>query len=268
MDISISEWRDAEIEASGETLFAIGDVHGCLSQFALLLNEISHQAERLAKSRLIFLGDLISKGPSILGVLDMWAADTLAEQHSSVHRLFGNHEQMLMIIANGLPNSDDAKQKLFSVGGKILEEELRQKAGEQSALLSRELLHAGTSAAVMSKLDRLQSHIEIGNLVFVHGGIDPALGVAASLAPSWEEIADNHWAWIQGPFLQHRGDYGGRLIVHGHTPPASHRKYTGYPDPHVIQHSRLCLDGGSSVTGIVMAAQIEDGRYRLIAAHN
>jgi len=41
---------------------------------------------------------------------------------------------------------------------------------------------------------------------------------------------------------------------------------SGYPDPHVVQHDRLCLDGGSAATGIVAAAQIEDGRYRLFMA--
>jgi serine/threonine protein phosphatase 1 len=57
------------------------------------------------------------------------------------------------------------------------------------------------------------------------------------------------------------------MVVHGHTPPAKHREMSGYPDPHVFQHDRLSLDGGSTVTGIVAAAQIEDGRYRLLMAH-
>jgi len=55
-------------------------------------------------------------------------------------------------------------------------------------------------------------------------------------------------------------------VVHGHTPPAKHRMLSGYPDPHVLQHDRLCLDGGSALTGIVTAAQIEDGRYRLFTS--
>jgi len=76
----------------------------------------------------------------------------------------------------------------------------------------------------------------------------------------------NHWAWIQEPFLAWRGGFGGLMVVHGHTPPAKHRMLSGYPDPHVLQHDRLCLDGGSALTGIVTAAQIEDGRYRLFTA--
>jgi serine/threonine protein phosphatase 1 len=56
------------------------------------------------------------------------------------------------------------------------------------------------------------------------------------------------------------------MVVHGHTPPAKHRMLSGYPDQHVVQHDRLCLDGGSALTGIVAAAQIEDGRYRLFTS--
>jgi serine/threonine protein phosphatase 1 len=57
------------------------------------------------------------------------------------------------------------------------------------------------------------------------------------------------------------------MVVHGHTPPAKHRVMSHYPDPHVFQHDRLSLDGGSALTGIVAGAQIEDGRYRVFAAH-
>ena len=37
-------------------------------------------------------------------------------------------------------------------------------------------------------------------------------------------------------------------------------------DPHLFLHDRLGLDGGSALTGIVVAAEISDGRYRLIKA--
>jgi serine/threonine protein phosphatase 1 len=56
------------------------------------------------------------------------------------------------------------------------------------------------------------------------------------------------------------------MVVHGQTPPPKHRIMSGYPDPHVFQHDRLSLDGGSASTGIVADAQIENGRYRLFRA--
>ncbi|HKS61918.1 MAG TPA: hypothetical protein VJT13_09495, partial [Xanthobacteraceae bacterium] len=80
------------------------------------------------------------------------------------------------------------------------------------------------------------------------------------------EFGGNHWAWIQQPFLAWRGGFGGALVIHGHTPPEKHRAMSGQDDPHVLQYDRLSLDGGSAVTGIVAAAQLEDGRYRVFKA--
>lgn len=268
MQVGFSHWRDASVEITGDTIFAVGDVHGCASQLNLLLDEIASVAKHVPHPRLVFLGDLISKGPRSLAVLDVWASTDLDDQYKAVHRLFGNHEQLLMIIVNDLPNASSAEEKLMSVGGDKFVDELRAQTNDQSSPLSRDLLKAGTSEAVLVRLDQLQGHVQIGNVVFVHAGIDPALGVSASLAAPWTDFGGNHWAWIADPFLQHRGGYAGQVIVHGHMPPEQHRECTGYPDPHVIQHDRLCLDGGSSTTGIVMGAQVEDGRYRLIYAHS
>jgi len=39
-------------------------------------------------------------------------------------------------------------------------------------------------------------------------------------------------------------------------------------DTNVFAHDRLCLDGGSALTGLVVAAEIRAGRYRLLKAHN
>jgi serine/threonine protein phosphatase 1 len=37
-------------------------------------------------------------------------------------------------------------------------------------------------------------------------------------------------------------------------------------DPHLFLHGRLGLDGGSAVTGFVVGAEIQDGRYRILKA--
>ena len=37
-------------------------------------------------------------------------------------------------------------------------------------------------------------------------------------------------------------------------------------DPHLFEGDRLGLDGGSARTGIVTAAEIQDGRYRILKA--
>ena len=90
--------------------------------------------------------------------------------------------------------------------------------------------------------------------------------------PSWRcpgttsALRPKHWAWITGGFLDWHGGFGGTVVVHGHTPPAKQRPFTGLEDPHVLAEGRLNLDGGSAVTGVVAAAQLETGRYRVLRA--
>jgi serine/threonine protein phosphatase 1 len=261
--LSVSEWREASFRVDGETIFAIGDVHGCVGQLSGLLDHISELSQRSASTRLIFLGDLICRGPNSVGALAAWSNRSLDAAFDKVHRLSGNHEQLLMLSVGGSDIAESAKSKWIGIDGDTFVDECRQVAGKPDARLTRGLVFDAVGETVMDRLENLEAHVRIGNAIFVHGGIDPALDADTSLAMPWNVFGGNHWAWIQEPFLAWRGGFGGLMIVHGHTPPAKHRLMSGYPDPHVVQHDRLSLDGGSAATGIVAAAQIEDGRYRL-----
>ena len=263
--LSVSEWREAAFRVAGETIFAIGDVHGCVGQLSVLLEHISGLPQGSA-ARLIFLGDLICRGPSSIAALAKWADRGLEATFHKVHRLSGNHEQLLMLSIGGSDVAASARSKWMSMDGDTFVDELRQKTGRSDAPLTRGLVLGAVGQTVMDRLEKLESHVRIGNVIFVHGGIDPALDAATALSVPWNVFGGNHWAWIQEPFLAWRGGFGGLMVVHGHTPPAKHRKMSGYPDPHVVQHDRLSLDGGSNSTGVVAAAQIEDRRYRLLTA--
>jgi len=65
----------------------IGDVHGCLRELQLLLEKVNYQE---GQDRLIFLGDLINKGPDSLGVLNY------VRSLKSTTVLLGNHELALL----------------------------------------------------------------------------------------------------------------------------------------------------------------------------
>src|SRR4051812_14567488 len=262
------DWRNAPVRLGGETIFAVGDVHGCHGQLAALLERCCALATD--RARLILLGDLICRGPSSLAALAHWAAPSLDQRFAQVNRLSGNHEQLLM-LSIGDAVAQAAYAKWMTIDGMTFVDELRRATGASDAAksdapLTRDLLLAAAGPTVVDRLDRLQSHVWIGNTVFVHGGLDPATDPATHLAAPFTEFGGNHWAWINESFLKWRGGFNGLTVVHGHTPPAKHRAMSGYPDPHVFQHDRLSLDGGSAVTGIVAAAQFEDGRYRLITA--
>ena len=98
--LSVSEWRDAAFAVEGETVFAIGDVHGCAGQLAALLERVC-ALPRGAPARLILLGDLICRGPSSIDALTQWSARSLDAAFDKVHRLTGNHEQLLMLSIGG-----------------------------------------------------------------------------------------------------------------------------------------------------------------------
>lgn len=70
-------------------LFAIGDIHGCLTALDALLASLQLRPE----DRLVFLGDFIDRGPDSRGVIER-----LLELESTGHHVFlrGNHEAWMM----------------------------------------------------------------------------------------------------------------------------------------------------------------------------
>jgi serine/threonine protein phosphatase 1 len=259
--VETSDWRDAPLKLD-ESVLAIGDVHGCHAQLARLLAEFSALAAS-EPARLVFLGDLICRGPSSLAALRLWSDPTLAQRFTGVHRLSGNHEQLLMLAIGGSDVAHAACERWMTIDGATFVDELRGAAGKPQAPLTRELLLEAAGETIVERLDHLEHNMRLGNVIFVHGGLDPSVDPATALAAPFTQFGGNHWAWIQEPFLKWRGGFNGTMVVHGHTPPEKHRAMSSYPDPHVFQHDRLSLDGGSFATGIVAAAQFENGRYRL-----
>jgi len=69
--------------------FVIGDVHGCLAQLDALLNAIA----ATTFDHLIFLGDLIDRGPDSAAVIRRVRA--LRKAHH-VTIIKGKHEQMML----------------------------------------------------------------------------------------------------------------------------------------------------------------------------
>lgn len=74
--VEISKWRCADIDANGENIFVVGDVHGCASLLSALLDMLDRvQVKDGLPRRLVFLGDLISRGPNAVSVLRRWGRE-------------------------------------------------------------------------------------------------------------------------------------------------------------------------------------------------
>jgi bis(5'-nucleosyl)-tetraphosphatase (symmetrical) len=88
--------------------YAIGDLQGCAQQLAALLERIHIVAP---DARLIFLGDLVNRGPDSLAVLRMIRA-----MGDRARVVLGNHDLHLLAVAHGIH-----KQKKSDSLGAILE---------------------------------------------------------------------------------------------------------------------------------------------------
>lgn len=269
LPVEISEWKPAPFDLKGETVFAIGDVHGCAAELKALLATIARLAgEADGRRRLIYLGDMINRGPDSIGVLEQWAGSEEAHGVDHVDRLMGNHEIMMMLTVVGGPHAHKAETMWLSkrMGGHILLDEMAKRAGHPATHADQQLLKEALGEAVVHRLQGMRSHVRLGNTVFVHGGLDPHAEEDEFLARPWLIFTEARWAWINHGFLDWKQGFGGTLVVHGHTPPDKHKAISGMDDTHLFEGDRLCLDGGSARTGIVAAAEIRQGRYRILKA--
>ncbi|MFO1161720.1 MAG: metallophosphoesterase [Reyranellaceae bacterium] len=267
--VEIADWKPAPFDLQGETVFAIGDVHGCAAELRGLLDCIAQLAgEAVGKRRLIYLGDMINRGPDSIGVLEQWAESAEKRGVDHVDRLMGNHEIMMMLAVIGGPHADKAETMWLSkrMGGQTLLDQMRTRIDKPKAPPGQALLAKALGDAVVHRLYGMRSHVRLGNTVFVHGGLDPHADLDEFLTRPWTIFTEARWAWINHGFLDWKGGFGGTLVVHGHTPPDKHRAISGMADPHLFEGDRLGLDGGSARTGIVTGAEIRDGRYRILKA--
>jgi serine/threonine protein phosphatase 1 len=269
LPVEISPWKPAPFALNGETVFAVGDVHGCLDEMTALLDTIGTlAAEASAPRRLVYLGDMIDRGPDTIGVLKRWAEPERLRGVDRIDRVIGNHEIIMLLALRGEAQAEKASTMWLgdrTGGGKVLAE-MRAAVRDPLAPVSYALAVEAFGEDVMRLLLAQRSHVSLGNTVFVHGGLEGGTDNEAFLATPWTAGMQARWAWITKGFLDWQGGFGGTLVVHGHTPPGKHWPLAQMEDPHLFLHDRLGLDAGSALTGIVAGAEIRDGRYRILKA--
>jgi bis(5'-nucleosyl)-tetraphosphatase (symmetrical) len=81
--------------------YVIGDLQGCAHEAGLLLEHIAADAHSLEEARILFVGDLINRGPESLTALRRMKA--LSESSGGrVEALLGNHDLHLLAVAAGV----------------------------------------------------------------------------------------------------------------------------------------------------------------------
>ena len=269
LPVDVSAWKPAPFALGGETVFAVGDVHGCAEELQALLGSVADLArETTGKRRLVWLGDMVDRGRDTLGVLRLWGEDAETRGVDEVDHVIGNHEILMLLAIGDGPLVEKARTMWLAerTGGSKVMEEMRRVARDPLALPSYALAVAALGEKLVRQLLCQRSHVRVGNALFVHGGLRGGMDEAGFLATPWTAGDQARWAWITKGFLDWQGGFGGTLVVHGHTPPNKHFPHTQMDDPHLFLHDRLGLDGGSALTGIVVGAEIQDGRYRILKA--
>jgi len=213
-------------------LYAIGDVHGR----ADLLEAILAFAEADARARgrdprLVFLGDIVDRGPDSKGAVDL-VIDALARNPGSVH-LRGNHDDwFLRDLGSEEPRPESFEGWLHFGGWATL-------ASYVGGHIAGTVLDYEDARAVIR--NGHPDHIELfrnarfmldeGPFVYVHAGIRPGVEIARQ--------TPHDCMWIREDFMPHRGRLP-RPVVHGHT--------INTKGP-VVTENRISLDTGAYATG-------------------
>ncbi len=227
----------AERVPDGVRVYAVGDIHGRLDLLDALLAKIDEDdaGRGPARTELIFLGDLVDRGPDSAGVVERLRR--LGETRR-VRFLMGNHEEVLLRAVEG---DERALRFLLRIGGRetllsygISAEEYRDLDYDELLPMLREKV----PPAHVAFLSAFERWIELGDYLFVHAGLRP--GVAL------EEQKDSDLCWIRDDFLQHRDSFG-KMVVHGHS-------ITEEID---VRTNRIGIDTGAFATGRLTAIALE-----------
>jgi len=168
------------------SLWAVGDIHGCLRSLERLISEISPKPE----DKLVFLGDYIDRGPDSKGVVDYLIS--LSKQTQCIF-LRGNHEQMLLDVIDG---NDDTY--LWLING--AQATWRSYGNLNELALNEEHMNFFRNTKYY--------HIE-DSFLFVHAGVRPNVPLER------QDLRD--LIWIREEFILKKHNLG-YIVVFGHTP--------------------------------------------------
>ncbi|MCA1027022.1 serine/threonine protein phosphatase [Cytobacillus kochii] len=181
--------------------FVVSDIHGQITQFKNILENWDRE-----KQMLFILGDLIDRGEDSLAVVrEVMKLKKLYGKQIVV--LKGNHEDMLLTFLDN-PTYETGNH-FFMNGGNTTamdftsDEHLMFRSYQERAELMKERT---------DEIDFIRSfkdYYEFGDVLFVHGGIDPYI-------ENWRNTQPHKFYWSRGWW--NYSNRTGKTIVYGHTP--------------------------------------------------
>lgn len=231
---------------AGRRAYAVGDIHGRLDLLDELLAKIERDlasSKRRTRANLIFLGDLIDRGPSSAQVVERLR--TYAHRNVQPVFLLGNHEEVLLRILDG---DSSLIANWWKFGGKECLKSYGVHTPAFACMDTKTSLAAVRDAIPDSHVQFLRSFADtcrFGDYLFVHAGIRPGVEL--------ERQKQSDLRWIREPFLGDETDHG-FVVVHGHTISTAVEERT----------NRIGIDTGAYRTGVLTALVIEGNRRRLL----
>lgn len=233
-----SDARILRLDPMPTAIYAVGDIHGCDDLLRDLEAQIiSHGAAIEGQKLILFLGDMIDRGPDSAAVLDHLLS---APPDGFVRMaLRGNHEAMLLdFLRRPTPDAP-----WLRCGGIETLASYGQYPDPSGRFAGGAVRLPDTHRAA---LENMPSALICEGYFFCHAGVDPAR------APQAQLCRDLHWRandTLEG--------WSGGCIVHGHVPVAT---------PH-LSKARINLDTGAHKNGVLSAICLTpDGGRELLQA--
>ena len=242
-----STWDALPAIPDGHRVYAIGDVHGhdnLLNEMIATI-EADNQSRPAANVTIVFLGDLIDRGPQSAAVVERLRH--YRPLGIRVEFLTGNHEEVLLRILNG---ESALVADWLRFGGAQCARSYGLSSSSLAKLPADKAIAALQSAIPPEHQAFLASFADTfgaGDYLFVHAGIRPGVPLGQQVQADLR--------WIRGPFLDHPGRHE-VMVVHGHTISTEIEEAPG----------RIGIDTGAYVHGVLTAIGLErDQRWYLQA---
>jgi serine/threonine protein phosphatase 1 len=223
-------------------IYAIGDVHGRADLLGTMIAFIADHARRCrAEPQVMFLGDIVDRGPDSREALDRVVA-TLKRWPGS-RLILGNHDLMFRKVMADEHGDAGLTSLWLSNGGRAALASYAPGAPDLVAarrLILRDFPHH------LAVLRQAAHSAGDDRFLFAHAGVRPSLPLEC------QPLAD--LLQIREEFLDHVGRLA-RIIVHGHSV---------MPDflP-VVTENRISLDTGACCGGRLSCVAIDTDRRQL-----
>jgi serine/threonine protein phosphatase 1 len=229
--------RKLFFDAAPDTIYAIGDVHGCDDILGRLEDLIFEDTSKHDGTKwLIMLGDYVDRGPKSASVLQR----LMTAPRADIDRvcLAGNHESVMLDFLR----NPSRTHRWLELGGLETLRSYGIPAVPDNRDALKGLLQAHIPAEHVAFLESLPSMLSVPGYCFVHAGLKDGVALA--------QQQDSDLLWLRPATVGKTAARNDFVTVHGHTPVSKVE----------IAPGRINIDTGAYMSGVLTALRLSRGR--------